>query len=523
MLIYSCAQVELPPGGVKDVFPPKFLYASPPMLSTNVSTKIKEIKLLFDELIILDNQFNNITISPPIEGNFLILPNTFSSKEVLIRFYENLKKNTTYSINFGESLRDNNEGNILSNFNYVFSTGNIIDSLKITGKISNYFDNIINLNTIVALYEINSNSIDFKKKPSYFSKIDSTGRYKFQNLKSSKYQIIAFNDENFNHIFDEDKEQIGFLNEAFDLNQSKNIDLKLSKVQKSYKFKKIKQEGFGKILFEVIGNPNFLLVEPINPCIKEFKITHKKRSDSLYFWFNPLSVFNHKSKNLRIRFMLKNKNQNDTLSMFYSMNNKSSFKLEKISQELIPKKNFSVTFNHPIKKINPEKILIIKNNKQIIPCKIHLSNFDKKKFYLNFPIDLGSFYDFELKNEALYDMFNVPNNLIKFSLQTRKQSDFAKLRLNIINPPKKKFFLELVNTKGKVIERKNSNGCLEFFFEHLNPGEYSFRILVDENENGFYDLADFKNKIYAEKTYLYSKHIFVPAFWEMQETWKVVL
>lgn len=517
ILIYSCAQIGSPQGGVKDVIPPKLLYASPAILSKKVNTNIKEIHLHFDELILLKDQSKEIIISPPIKKPPLILPNTFASNEVLIRFRENLTENTTYSINFGESLRDNNEGNILSNFSYVFSTGDTIDNLKINGRISNYIDNTYNSNIIVGLYQADS-VIDFTKKPYYISKTDNTGNYKFQNLKNANYEIIAFNDENFNKVFDEDNEQIAFLKDVVNLNENKTINLKLSKVQNLYNLKQIKQKGFGEILVEVTGKPSFLSVEVLDTRIKEVNIVHQIKSDSLYLWFNPLNIFDEKEKQSEIKFILKNQEKIDTLSLMYSFEEMSKFNLEKKTQELIPKKKFSLTFNRPIRKINPNKIFIT-NNKKNIPFKYDVLDSNPTKLYLNFPIILDSHYDIELHQEAISDIFDIPNNPIKFSYQTLKEENFGKLILQLINPPKNKFFLELLKD-GNLIEKIYSNEAYSVF-EYLIPGEYSFRILVDENENGFYDLADFKNKIPAEKTYLYSKTILVRPMWEVKETWEI--
>src|SRR5579863_10446923 len=132
IIIFSCASMQKPQGGPRDRTPPKLLKATPPNMTRNFTAK--EIRLEFDEFFTLKNQSQEISVSPAQEK-----PATFkiSKKTIIVDFKDSLQKNTTYVINFGKSIADVNEGNILSNFTYVFSTGPHIDSLSVSGSVRN--------------------------------------------------------------------------------------------------------------------------------------------------------------------------------------------------------------------------------------------------------------------------------------------------------------------------------------------------------------------------------------------------
>ena len=127
--VFGCASMQKPQGGPRDRTPPKLLKSTPPNMTRNFS--LKEIRLDFDEYFNLKSPFQEITISPSQDK---IPTYKVSKKSIVIDFKDTLQKNTTYVINFGKAIADVNEGNVLNNFTYVFSTGPHIDSLSISGS-----------------------------------------------------------------------------------------------------------------------------------------------------------------------------------------------------------------------------------------------------------------------------------------------------------------------------------------------------------------------------------------------------
>ena len=148
----SCAKRGNITGGLKDTLSPILKSSFPKNLSTNFNGK--EIKLVFDEYVKLKNINKQLIISPPMKNQPEILP-TNASKVITIKLKDTLQPNTTYSLNFGQSIEDNNEGNPYSQFKYVFSTGAYIDSLKINVKVKDALEKKTDNFVSVMLYEIN--------------------------------------------------------------------------------------------------------------------------------------------------------------------------------------------------------------------------------------------------------------------------------------------------------------------------------------------------------------------------------
>ena len=159
-IIFSCAQITAPTGGKKDTVPPFISASSPPNYTTNFQKN--EIKVEFDEWIQpFTNPKTQVIISPEIEPFPEI---EIARNELSIKLKDQLQPNTTYSLFFGDNIKDNNEGNVFSNYKYIFSTGNFIDSLKIKGAVNTSLDKIPD-NTFLLLYKEKEDSAFMKKRP----------------------------------------------------------------------------------------------------------------------------------------------------------------------------------------------------------------------------------------------------------------------------------------------------------------------------------------------------------------------
>ena len=169
---WQCARRGSPTGGDKDITPPVLIKADPKNLSTNFNKKT--IRLTFDEFITLEDVQNQLVISPPLKYIPKIRPQGTTSKFVEITFKDTLRENTTYTINFGQSIVDNNEGNPNRFLTYVFSTGDLIDSLSISGVVKDAYNKKADEFISVMLYEIDSvfnDSTIYKYPPNYLSLI----------------------------------------------------------------------------------------------------------------------------------------------------------------------------------------------------------------------------------------------------------------------------------------------------------------------------------------------------------------
>ena len=210
IILCRCANVVSPSGGPKDVTPPVVVETSPKNNTTNF--KGKTIHITFDEYVTLNNASNNILISPPQnkKPSFRI-----SGKTLIIKFEETLKPETTYSINFGEAIKDLHEGNVFNGYNFVFSTGDKMDSLSLKGKVTSASTLKPSANFFVELYSSDNDTITFdslpyRVKPDYVTITDKDGNFHFSGLADKEYLIFTLKDSNSNMIFDLPNEEIGF-------------------------------------------------------------------------------------------------------------------------------------------------------------------------------------------------------------------------------------------------------------------------------------------------------------------------
>ena len=204
-LFVQCARRGSPTGGPKDETPPMLLRAEPPQKTVNF--KDDEIRIYFDEYIKLEKLRDQLVISPPLDQSaYVISPQGMAAKYINVAFTDTLTPNTTYTFNFGESVVDNNEGNPLSFFSYVISTGAAMDSLRLRGRISDALSRKPERFVSVMLYPVDStftDSVIYKNKPLYYTNtLDSLIEFTIPNLKAGRYLLAAVKDVSKNYVFD---------------------------------------------------------------------------------------------------------------------------------------------------------------------------------------------------------------------------------------------------------------------------------------------------------------------------------
>ncbi|MEO1012987.1 MAG: Ig-like domain-containing protein, partial [Bacteroidota bacterium] len=215
----QCARRGNPTGGPKDVEPPVLLRADPENMSINFDAKT--IKLYFDEYVKLKDIQEQLIVSPPLKYPPEISPQSGADKVVEISIKDTLKENTTYTLNFGQGITDNNEGNPSSFLTYVFSTGDYIDSLTVSGVVKDAYNKEPDEFISVMLYKLDTAYTDstiYQKPPNYITNtLDSTIIFTLKNLKEGKYALFGIKDEAKNNIFDQNSDKIAFIRDTVDL------------------------------------------------------------------------------------------------------------------------------------------------------------------------------------------------------------------------------------------------------------------------------------------------------------------
>jgi aspartate 1-decarboxylase len=201
----GCAQIGAISGGLKDSLPPVLVYSTPKLLSTNISSN--KISLTFDEYVEVQELQNNLIVSPLPK----ITPEVnYKLKTVSIKIKDTLLPNTTYALNFGNAIRDVNEGNPFKNFTYVFSTGNHIDSLTLSGKVKLAESDKVDSTIIVMLYRNANDSSVKKQKPNYIARVNSNGSFTFTNLPDENFSIYALKDGDGGKTYNSKNELFAF-------------------------------------------------------------------------------------------------------------------------------------------------------------------------------------------------------------------------------------------------------------------------------------------------------------------------
>jgi len=210
----GCAQVGSPTGGPRDEDPPRVLESDPPNYSLRFEAK--KIQITFDEYIVLDNVNQELVVSPPMEEKPEV---KLRKRTLIIQFQEDLKENTTYTFNFGNAIKDLHEGNKLQNFEYVFSTGDVLDSMSVKGTLK-YAETLEKPEDPISimLYTDLRDSVPLTDIPLYVGRSDDSGVFSVNNLRPDTYKVFALKDGNNNFLFDLPSEEIAFLDTSLTLN-----------------------------------------------------------------------------------------------------------------------------------------------------------------------------------------------------------------------------------------------------------------------------------------------------------------
>ena len=202
---YACASTGMPDGGPYDETPPKFVRATPEPNATN--NQRKKISIEFDEFIKLDKPSEKVIISPPQKEAPEV---KVSGKKVLVEFFDTLQENTTYTVDFGDAIVDNNEDNPLGNFAYAFSTGEHIDTMEVSGTVLNAQDLEPVKGIQVGLHKDLSDTAFTELPFVRISRTDSRGHFTIRGVAPGKYRIYALMDGNQNYLFDSKTEAIAW-------------------------------------------------------------------------------------------------------------------------------------------------------------------------------------------------------------------------------------------------------------------------------------------------------------------------
>lgn len=522
LILIACARVGSPEGGARDITPPVFLKANIDTTRVNVPTTLRELRLDFDEYISLKNINQHLIISPPIKKIKKILPSNLANKYILIRWDEDLEENTTYNFNFGNAIVDNNEGNVLPYFNFAFSTGSEIDNLYISGEVKDATllpKQNSKKNIVVGLYR---DSADFKQKPYYITKTDDDGYFELNYLSEGQYTLIAFEDENENSVYDAGKEKVGFLTDKINLTQNisgKNLEVYPS--QKPIKYLETKNTAGGMLmLFE--GNPEKVEIIPISEELQNYKVSHTPKSDSVKIWFSKEGNSLKENGSTPIKLSYHTESKADTINTFIKLNEKEDLTLSnQKGYTLPPKKDFVISANMDLANINPNQWKLTSDSiEQNFEAKISAKKPNEIIIYSDFLE--GKKYSLNLLKHSVNSDFYQNEKTYIFNFEIDKSENYGSLVLRLQNAPKSYFWVQLLNQNGDVKYSQYTQNE-EIRFTEIAPATYYARIIVDNNNNEFWDTADFAENIQPEPIFTFEKPLNIRKLWEIVEDWELMI
>lgn len=509
-------------GGPKDETPPVLIRAEPENLTTNF--KAKRIRLYFDEFIKLQDVQNQLIVSPPLKYQPEVTPQGGAQKYVEIKIKDTLAANTTYTLNFGQSVQDNNEGNPSSFLTYVFSTGDYIDSLQVSGVVKDAFNQKADEFISIMLYEIDSAYTDstlYKKPPNYIGNtLDSTIIFTLKNIKEGQYAIFALKDESKNNIFDQNADKIAFVRDTVILPTDSTYLLTLFKEIPDYSPSVPSFAARNKIIFGYYGDTDAdLEITALTtlPDTVQTKVLRDGKKDSLNFWFTPyeadsiiFTIANAKKKVIDTFIVKRRKVGTDSLTITPSQNRTLNFN-----------EPYFLGANTPLVAIDTSKMKMLVKDSLAHNFSVRLDTIVNKVDF-EFEKNPEENYSLELLPGAITDLFGQTNDTTNYRLNTRSFADYGNLRLRlagtkVVYP----VLVQLIDQNGETQIEIYATEAKLLEFNNLEPSEYGVRVIFDANGNGKWDTGSFLKNIQPEKVSYYPELIEVRANWEFEQIFTI--
>ena len=516
----DCGRRGSPSGGPKDETPPVLTRAEPPDQTTEF--KSEQIRLYFDEYIRLEDVQNQLIVSPPLKNQPDITPMGGARKYIEIRLKDTLLENTTYTLNFGQSVVDNNEGNPNNFLSYVFSTGDYIDSLSLSGAVADAFNRKPDPFISVMLYEMDStytDSVVYEQPPYYITNtLDSAVTFQLKNLKAGRYRLIALKDAGKNNVFDASTDKIGFVADPVILPTDSVFQLRMFREIPPYGVLPPSFAASNKIVFGYNGSvtPEISLLTPLPDSVSTL-LAREPGKDSVNLWITPFSadslifVVRHPELEAKVdTFSIKPVNAaRDSLNISWSPRQTLNFT-----------DTVFLSGTLPLRKLDTSLLQLMDADSTLLPLEARLDTA-QNRVLLDFEKLPNQTYSLEVLPGGITDFFGTANDTLSIRWRTGSPADYGSLRLNLQGNTDFPLIVELIDQGNELARRKYLTEYEEVEFPSLKPGNYRVRIIFDSNENGKWDTGSFLEKLQPERVIYYPGEIEMRANWEKVETFTI--
>jgi len=564
-ILPKCANIKPPSGGPKDTIPP-ILIISDPFNKTINFTK-RSFYFEFNERIKLDKFKNQLIITPRIESKY---ESKLKKNSFTLDFEEDFEDSTTYTFNFREGIKDLTEGNVTLDNKFVFSTGDYIDSLSITGTITHLFTADTLKEILVGLYKMDGDTINiFNGSPYYFAETDKKGFYALENIINGIYKIYAFRDGNNNLKLESKTEPYSFLSDTIFLSQNiSNLDLQLYNLDfRNYKVQTALPSG----QYYYINFNKFIVSYSLAPLDKDIEIfsgfakEHKSikiyntfdSKDSIEVYYQAIdSINNFIQDTVWVKFKKSNRKYDDFELL---ISPKSSTVPEQF--ELL------LNFSKPISYINKDSVFFqfdttAINNLNEDSLYLWNDRFDELKISVSLnktladtilaqrerlakmktdslkegkskkgksdrsakkqmaskgkkdtEIELNKGLQFYIGKEAFFSIENDTLYPTSINYKFSNKEDFGILSGNV-QTKYPGYFIQLLDNTNNIIDEQHNVKNYRFT---MVPGKYKIRVMIDNNGNGIWDPGNMILDIEPEEVLFFPKIISIRANWELNQ------
>ncbi len=527
LLLSSCAKQSTPTGGPRDKDAPKLLESNPK--NESINTKPEQIILTFDEYIKLENPSKGIIITPRINKDEVEF--TALKDMVTVKLNQELEDSTTYVFNFQKSVVDISEDNPAENLKLVFSTGNTIDSINLSGRILFHFPPVKPdyTNVVVGIYPVGDTTDVFTAQPYYLSQVDTTGSFKISNIKNGLYRAYAWKDANGSLKAESKSEEYDFLIDTLNLEENtENLTFNLSKADLT-PIRILRSAAFGKN-FDVVINR-----DPVETKIQNENLGKK------YFYTTDdsrIRIYPKEATTDTIPFQIHIKDSVGFTkdSLIWAKFPTSERKPEKLEINVNSGKSFyqnleiELKFNKPVLTINPDSLFISYDSASRIPIQTSMMSFSDStsrsllKINLSIPDSLTKeIFTLNASDSTFQDIegqFNEKSLSANYrKLERKNLADGISGEIIGAKPP---FIIQLVNEKDDLIKEQFLENSTKYEFSLLEPGTFKIRVIEDINGNKRWDPSNFVQKRSAERIFYFfnedlEQALIVRSGWTLEE------
>ena len=574
--MYSCANIGNPSGGPIDKTPPIFMRSNPTPNAVNV--KDRKIEIFFDEIVTLKDPSTKIIVSPAQTE----MPRMSAlGRKVTVELVDSLLPNTTYTIDFSNSIQDNNEGNAIDNFAFAFSTGSVIDSMRVSGYVIDSRTLEPMQSVVVGLQSNLADSAFHKEKLQRVALTNDRGQFTIRNVSPGSYHIFALKDLDRDYKFGNPTEDIAFLDsiivpsigtrEAADTvyNDLNEIDTIMRATRPAYFPNDILLSMFNEdrksqylannlrvdstrisLTFAAASDtlPSLSIVGRNDVPDQWYTLERSQTNDTLTYWIRPPHLVSADTLMVATTYLRTDTASNlswgtDTLKFTFQRQkakkkkkNEETDSLEQIRfMELHPLANGTqevyapllLQTGTPIERYSREAFHLqrkLQNDTIFYPAEIKSialrdSTLNRRDLVLKVDWEPGAAYTLAVDSLAMTDIYGLQTKPLKVDFNVRKMEEYGNIVFNI-TAVRDSAIVELLDGTEKIVLRapvKNHRAELL----NLLPGKYYARLFIDRNGNGKYDTGNYDMHLQPEETVYYPGAINLKKNWDVEQTWDI--